>query len=152
MESKPASWYTQSGIIPYRRTYSLSHDTFLIEVLLITSRKRKRWIIPKGIVEPQLSPQQSAEKEAFEEAGIIGTLSDTIIGSYTYSKWQGVCNVDVFPLEVTHVLEQWPESSFRERRWMSVEDAAASVEEEQLKEMFRKLSTILMQQKTSRMI
>ena len=40
-----------------------------VEVLLITSVKRKRWIIPKGYVEFNLSPFESAKKEAFEEAG-----------------------------------------------------------------------------------
>jgi 8-oxo-dGTP pyrophosphatase MutT (NUDIX family) len=46
-----------------------------IEVMLITSSTRKRWIIPKGMIEPDMTPQDSAAKEAWEEAGIIGQVA-----------------------------------------------------------------------------
>ena len=61
--------YRQSGILPYK---FVDGNIFL---LLITSRKGNRWIIPKGIVEPHLTPVESASQEAFEEAGIEGALS-----------------------------------------------------------------------------
>src|SRR5210317_1534724 len=48
----------QSGVIPYRvRKGNL-------EILLITSRRERRWIIPKGIIEPDYSARNSAAKEA----------------------------------------------------------------------------------------
>jgi 8-oxo-dGTP pyrophosphatase MutT (NUDIX family) len=117
----------QSAVIPYRRT-----DEGL-KVLLITSSRRKRWIVPKGLVEPHLSEAESALQEAFEEAGIQGDISADPIGSYTYSKWGATCVVAVFLLEVRTVLSAWPEAAVRQRRWMSVAVAANAVEEPALR-------------------
>ena len=59
---KPSNWYRQSAVIPYRLTDRTGTDFSAVEILLITSRKRKRWVIPKGIVEPYLSPLESATR------------------------------------------------------------------------------------------
>jgi 8-oxo-dGTP pyrophosphatase MutT (NUDIX family) len=117
----------QSAVIPYRKT-----DDGL-KVLLITSSRRKRWIVPKGLVEPHLTEAESALQEAFEEAGIQGDISAAPIGSYTYSKWGGTCVVAVFLLEVRTVLPAWPEAAVRQRRWMPVAAAADAVEEPDLR-------------------
>jgi 8-oxo-dGTP pyrophosphatase MutT (NUDIX family) len=69
MVPPPESIYRQSGAVPFR----VRDGT--IEVLLITSLTSGRWIIPKGIIEPQLSSAASAAQEAFEEAGVRGELS-----------------------------------------------------------------------------
>ena len=80
-KKKPQYFYQQSGVIPYKI------ENNELKVLLITSRKGKKWKIPKGIVEPALSPSDSAAKEAFEEAGILGKVDKAEIGSYKYFKW-----------------------------------------------------------------
>ncbi|MBU0678504.1 MAG: NUDIX hydrolase [Verrucomicrobia bacterium] len=121
--------FRQSGVIPIHR------EGKMIEVLLITSRGRKRWIIPKGIVEPYLSPAESAAKEAYEEAGIRGTVSTPALGSYRYSKWGGTCHVEVFLMNITGLIENWPEADFRERRFFSIREAAGLVNEKDLKNM-----------------
>jgi 8-oxo-dGTP pyrophosphatase MutT (NUDIX family) len=49
-----------------------------IEVMLVTSRGSRRWIIPKGWPKRGILPHDTAAKEAFEEAGvhtIMGTIS-----------------------------------------------------------------------------
>ncbi len=144
MKSKPAWWYVQSGIIAYR----LPHNKQLenkeeLEVLLISSSKGKRWVIPKGIVEPDMSPQASAVKEAFEEAGITGRLWEQRFGVYTRKKWGGMCTVDVFVLQVTAIFEKWPECWLRKRQWMSVDQAVRCVRETQLKNLFNRLPEFL---------
>ena len=139
MGLKPTWWYTQSGVLAYRFNKGKASEQSPLEILLITSRKGKRWVIPKGIVEPGMSPQESAIKEAFEEAGITGRISNEAFGSYTRKKWNGRCNVEVFPLEVTTVFDEWPEADFRQREWLSVEEAASRVREEPLKAILRKL-------------
>ncbi len=111
-----------------------------MEIMLITSRRRKRWIIPKGVVEQGLSAPESASKEAFEEAGIRGWVHPNSTGEYHYHKWGGTCRVEVFVLEVEEVLEEWPESSIRQRKWMSIEAAAALVDEPVLKQMIWNLT------------
>lgn len=134
MRSRPPWFYRQSGVIPYR--VMAGQD---IEVLLITSRRRSRWIIPKGVIDLGANAGDSASKEAYEEAGIRGKLSSEPVGEYQYKKWGGVCTVKVYLLEVLTVLETWPESSTRQRQWMTVEAAAESVEEADLRQLILKL-------------
>lgn len=133
---RPAYYFTQSAVIPYRVGPNG------VEVLLITSRARRRWIVPKGIVEPFLSPAESACKEAFEEAGIEGKVGDAPLGSYQYEKWGGLCKVDVFPLRVEREHTHW-EESFRDRRWFSVANAADLLSEPALKELVANLPETL---------
>lgn len=128
--------YEQSGVIPYRFT---NGD---IEIMLITNRKGKRWVIPKGIVEPDMTPQESALEEAWEEAGIEGELSFDAIGEYRYEKWGGVCRVEVFLLQVHVLAYDWLES-FRAREWFTVEQAAKRVREKGLKQIIRDLPTLI---------
>ena len=131
----PEYFYTQSAVIPYRE-----RDGDL-EILMITSRKRKRWVIPKGVKEPELSPQESAAKEAHEEAGIEGTVSLKPIGTYQYDKWGGTCTVDVFTMNVKTVLAEW-EESFRDREWVSVDEAVRRVSETELKRIVQRLPDV----------
>lgn len=129
--------YNQSGVIPYRYT---AQD---IEVMLITSRKGTRWVIPKGIVEPHLSPAESAVQEAWEEAGLKGEVSERTVGMYRYQKWGGTCRVKVFLFQVEAVLGEWPELAIRSREWLSVSEAAQRVDEPELKQIILSLSEIL---------
>jgi 8-oxo-dGTP pyrophosphatase MutT (NUDIX family) len=105
---------------------------------LITSIRRGRWIIPKGIVEPHLSPAESACKEAWEEAGVMGQVDSKPLGSYQYVKWGRVCRVRVFLLRVQTVYDQWPEQMYRRRQWMTTPEAAKAVEEVGLSDLIRK--------------
>ena len=133
MKSKPDYYYSQSGVIPIRK------NDGVVKILLITSRRRKRWVIPKGIIEEDLSPSESAEKEAYEEAGIKGIVPGDTIGRYKYNKWGAVCRVEVYLLKVTEELNDWPESYFRQRKWMTIDEAAAHVEEKALKKIIKKV-------------
>ena len=53
-----------------------------IQILLITSRRTKRWIIPKGWPENDMTPGESAANEAVEEAGVAGKLRERPFGVY----------------------------------------------------------------------
>ena len=136
MKTKPDYFYTQSGVIPYR------FEGEVVQVLLITSRRGRRWVIPKGVVELDLSPAASAAQEALEEAGIEGRVHPAPMGSYTRQKWGGTCTVTVFLMEVETIFEDWAES-FRQRVWMTVEEAIACVEEEALKGLIRRVPAML---------
>lgn len=130
MMKVPDHYFTQSAVIPYR------HTERGLEVLLITSRKRKRWLVPKGVKEPDLSPAQSAVAEALEEAGVEGRVSSSPLGAYKYRKWGGVCDVAVYTLEVTKTHDEWPECD-RDREWVSPEEAARRVEQNDLRRLIR---------------
>ena len=115
--------FNQSAAIPFR------FEEGAPRLLLVTSRRKKHWVVPKGIIEPHLSPSESAAQEAWEEAGIRGRIRPHPVGEYKYDKWGGTCRVQVFLLEVTEELAEWPEAFFRERRWVSVEEAAELVDQ-----------------------
>ena len=141
MSNKPDYYYQQSAVVPVRQR----GDN--MEVLMITSRKAKRWIIPKGIIESGLSPADSAAKEALEEAGISGEILPEVLGSYCYDKWGGTCSVQVFVMQVTQVQDVWLED-FRDRVWLSLEDAIERINEMALQKMLKKLPVILETSKT----
>ena len=123
-----------SGVIPYRR---VAPD--FLEVLLITSSKTGRWVIPKGRLEPHMTPLESALEEAYEEAGVSGEPDWRPLGTY---QRRGL-NVLVFPLLVTEILEQWPEDRWRQRRWFTLDKAVAEVDEPRLKDLIASLGASL---------
>lgn len=129
VKRRPAPDYrfTQSAVIPYRIADGRP------EIMLITSRKGTRWVVPKGVKEQGLSLRDSASKEAFEEAGVRGELDAEPIGHYEYAKWGGTCKVAVFPMAVTECLPvgDW-EESHRERRWLSPTEAKDRLDEPEL--------------------
>ena len=108
--------------------------------LLITSRRSRRWVIPRGNPIGGLSPALSAAQEAYEEAGITGFVSADEIGAYEYTKWRRngsstPARVHVFPLRATIQSVRWPERHQRETRWYGREEAAAAVDEPDLREI-----------------
>ena len=129
--------YNQSGVIPYQV------ENGDIQVLLITSASGKRWVIPKGIIEPAMSPAASAGQEAWEEAGLIGDVIEPAVGRYTYFKWGGECNVEVFLMSVSEILDSWPEAEARTREWVSLKEATERVREKALKQMLKALPELI---------
>jgi len=133
MSQKPEWLYKQSAVIPY------FVEDGVTKIVLITSRKRKKWIIPKGVIEYGLSPQDSAAKEAFEEAGITGVIEDRELGIYRYEKWDGICTVRVYSMRVEELLEKWEESALRNRLVVGVTEAMDLIENVDLKVMIKNL-------------
>jgi len=138
LRERPAYYYKQSAVIPYR-----IHDGNL-EILLVMSNKRRYWIIPKGIVDPQFTPQEAAAKEAYEEAGVEGRVAEQALSSYQYEKWGGECNVAVFPMEVERELpeESWHERH-RGREWVTPKQAGKRLKQPELIGMIKQLVTLL---------
>ncbi len=138
LRSRPAYYYTQSSVIPYRLQSGEP------EILIISSRKKMHLIVPKGINDPGLTPRQSAAKEAREEAGVEGVVAAEPIGQYKYEKWGAVCTVDVYPMKVTKLLPEaeW-EERHRGRSWVSPEKAAKELKQEELGPMVKKLAAQL---------
>src|SRR4051794_25939977 len=108
--------------------------------MLVTSRETQRWIIPKGWPHKGKAPHNSAAREAFEEAGVLGVVAKRSVGSFRYEKRLKngavtVCEVHVFPLRVSRQRKNWPEKDQREVKWLSLEEAAESVKEPILSEI-----------------
>lgn len=107
------------------------------QVGLVTTRSGKRWVVPKGCMEPGKTAGEIALDEAWEEAGIVGLLQPEPIGSYVYEKDGLTCHVIVFVLLVTDVVDYYPEVSLRQREWFSVEKALTRLEDAGLRELVR---------------
>jgi 8-oxo-dGTP pyrophosphatase MutT (NUDIX family) len=124
----------QAAALPWRRKDGA------IEVLLVTSRGTGRWVLPKGWPEGRESLDQTAGREALEEAGVEGAIAGTELGRYYYDKdtptglsWR--CEVAVYPLEVKREVKRWPEKKQRTRRWLPPQEAAGMVSEPDLAEL-----------------
>lgn len=113
-----------------------------LEILLISSRETRRWVIPKGWPMGKQAPHDAAAREAFEEAGVRGEIASSPIGTYCYDKLMPdgtllACRVDVFPLRVKQRMKDWPEKHQRTLRWFTAGEAAAAVKEAGLADLIR---------------
>jgi 8-oxo-dGTP pyrophosphatase MutT (NUDIX family) len=107
-------------------------------ICLVTSRSNsKRWVIPKGLIEPGQTAGETALQEAWEEAGLTGTLVPEPVGSYLYEKYGGVCHVTVFLMHVAKMAQAWPERDERERCWLSAPRALARIDDPGLADVVR---------------
>lgn len=129
----------QTGALPWRlgpgkRT----------EVLLVTGRNSGRWMIPKGWPMRGKTLAKAAAQEAFEEAGVKGTISTEPLGSFRHVKQHLVfrpleVSIVVHSLSVKRELAQWPEAGQRERRWFTPDEAASSVDSAELAQLILQL-------------
>lgn len=110
-----------------------------LRLLLITSRRTKRWIIPKGWKPRRMKARKAAAREAREEAGIAGKTSKQPLGAFFYAKEQAdsrtTCKVKVFALSVDGQLAEWKEQGERSLRWCSPDLAAELVSDPGLAEL-----------------
>jgi len=114
-----------------------------VQILLVTSRQRRRWILPKGWPMDGATPAEAAETEAWEEAGVVGKTKPVCLGIFSYTKELNPqdklpCVVAVFPVKVTKIRDSWPEKKDRKRKWFSPAEAAAKVDEPELSAMIAK--------------
>jgi len=128
---KAESHWLQYAALP------LSPPRRVLELLLITSRGTGRWIIPKGWPIEGLPPHVVAAREAREEAGLEGRISERAIGRFHYDKRLAdgsslPCAVEVFALEVDQQMPSWPERDERRTRWFALEEGAEAVQEPEL--------------------
>ena len=115
------------------------------QVMLVTSRGTHQWVLPKGWEEPGSTPHEQAAREAFEEAGLVGTIEPEPIGHYSYTKHLRhgrtvECEVSVFPLWVEKQLKNWPEQAQRETQWFTLTEAALIVTEGNLVTLLLRLA------------
>lgn len=115
----------QSGVLP------IAGDM----VVLITARNSGRWIIPKGYIERGMSPAESAAKEAWEEAGVVGRVLHEEIGTYMFRRPSGLFSVKVYPFEVDSLLEKWEEMHVRQRRLVCPAEAIEMIVHKELRSL-----------------
>lgn len=113
-----------------------------VQVLLVTSRRTKRWIVPKGWPMEGRTPAASALQEAWEEAGVRGRAEEPCLGVYSYAKGRLEtddlqCLAMLYPVSVTALSKRFPEYGQRRRRWVSRKKAARLVTEPELAQLIK---------------
>lgn len=114
------------------------------EVLLVTSKSTRRWILPKGWPILSHRAHRTAAIEAFEEAGVVGRVHKNPFASFSSYKGGEAglkirTEILVFLVDVDSVAEDFPDSAERDSRWVSIEEAIKITNDSGLADVFRKL-------------
>lgn len=120
-------WVRQAAAIPIRDD----------RVCLVTSSSGRRWVVPKGQIDPGHTAGEAALVEAWEEAGLVGALDAEPLGSYAYEKLGRELHVLVFRMSVTEVRDEWPERPIRMRAWVTLDEALDRIDEPGLRNLLR---------------
>ena len=73
---------TQFAALPWRISEGGTR-----QIMLLTSRETRRWVIPKGWPMKKRKPAEVARQEAYEEAGLIGQIvGKRPVGNFHYEK------------------------------------------------------------------
>ncbi len=116
-----------------------------LQILLVTSRRRKRWIVPKGWPIEGKTPAECAATEAWEEAGALGEASNACVGVYSHARLREdeamlPCLVMLYPVKIRTLKAKFPERQERRRKWVSVGKACQLVDELALQRLIRSFS------------
>lgn len=143
MADTNGTYRVQYAALPYR-----VRQDGEVQLRLVTSRETRRWVIPKGWPMKGIPPHKAAAREAYEEAGLLGSITSAPLGIYRYDKRLSatrsvLCEVMVFPMKVKRYLKKWPERSQRVGFWFSIETAASVVQEPELASLILEFGTVM---------
>lgn len=130
---------TPDWLQPRSAAIPLLIDNEGIKIVLVTTmpKEKNNWIFPKGHVEFNMTAHDSAAKEAYEEAGVQGQINPTIFDEYQHQKWGGTMHVEVYTLEVSKILDIWPEMRSRNRQIVSLDQAIEIVQSVQKQSLIK---------------
>ena len=125
----------QIAVLPWRKRKGE------VEICVVTSRGTRRWILPKGWPIPGRSAAAAAKVEAWEEAGLRGSVAPMPLGHYRYIKQTETADIPVvatlYGMRVTGMARNYPERGQRKRKWLSPKKAAARLTEPDLAQIVR---------------
>jgi 8-oxo-dGTP pyrophosphatase MutT (NUDIX family) len=130
--STASEYLRQAAAIPVRHN----------KVCLVTSSNGKRWVVPKGLIDPGHTAGETALNEAWEEAGLVGAISKEPVGTYLYEKLGRTYHVMVYMMKVTEAAQDWPEKALRQRIWVSVDRALEQIEDPGLRELIEAATAV----------
>lgn len=116
----------QAGVIPF------TIKNKKLRLLIITNSRRNKWLFPKGLVEKNMTREESAVMEAYEEAGVMGEIIPNKIGSYEIEKYGSLCRIEMFPMLVEKVLLSWPEDKIRKRKWIASDEVEKYIKDKKI--------------------
>ncbi|CCD97034.1 conserved hypothetical protein [Bradyrhizobium sp. ORS 375] len=116
-----------------------------LSILLITTRRKQRWSVPKGSPMLRKGPHRVAAIEAFEEAGLRGKIGRQPLGRFKHSKRKGkrkiLCDVDLYPLKVKKQHGRYPERGQRKLIWLPAAEAARRVHRAKLRRLIESFAS-----------
>ncbi|MEO5322907.1 hypothetical protein PV773_06250 [Mesorhizobium sp. CC13] len=115
-----------------------------LEVLLLSPRRDGSWRIPAARCSGTRTGIQSADRAAFQDAGVTGRVGSDPLGRYITLRLapdgsRKAVEVTVHGLHVWGSLVSWPNDVKVTRRWMPPAEAAFAVEDTGLRDLFRSL-------------
>ena len=99
------------------------------KVVLVTSRKGESWILPKGNRAKKRSDRIQAKREAFEEAGLQGSLN---YKHYDFKSSENGKRIRIYSMRVKKILNRFPEKMERKRVVIPFDQAEKMVKKEYL--------------------
>lgn len=126
--------------IPYRKA-----PDGAFEILLVTSRGKGNWILPKGKVKPGKTAAVSAQEELYEEAGARGILDQAIVSrcNLICGQSESKQEMQIFSVEVGALSITWPEMFERKRRWVYLHEAVGLVKGNHYRTALRKFASVM---------
>lgn len=119
----------QFGVIPYLVGSDSKKPK---KIILVTSRNNGIWIFPKGNPVKNKRGHQSAELEAFEEAGIEGKIIRKKLYTASFVHKKSKYTLTLYPMEVKKLHKRWPEKKERKRRLVTIDKAHSLLEHKTL--------------------
>lgn len=109
------------GTIPYIK----KNNSY--RFVIVTKRHHaKKWIFPKGQPEADKSAKEIAVNEAYEEAGVIGTIKGKAV-KIELKKSRETVVYKLYPLRVSKVCRNWPERKTRKRKFIKPSKALSKL-------------------------
>ncbi|NPU12724.1 NUDIX hydrolase [Bradyrhizobium sp. 83012] len=116
-----------------------------LSILLITTRRKQRWSVPKGSPMLRKGPHRVAAIEAYEEAGLRGKIGRQSLGQFKHAKRKGkrkiLCDVELYPLKVKKQHGRYPERGQRELVWLPAAEAARRVHRAKLRRLIESFAS-----------
>lgn len=117
-----------------------------LEVMLITTRSSRRWIIPKGWPALHRKAHRTATNEAYEEAGVVGKVDPKLFASFRSYKghsngWKVRTKVLVYLIKVEKQEVSFPEVGQRDVSWLPIDEAIQKADESGLKAVLGNFKT-----------
>jgi len=115
-----------SGVVPLNAAKT--------HVLLIQSTRRSGWVLPKGGWETDEECTEAAQREAWEEAGIVCNV-DYDLGQITETRTAKQISKNTpkalyrfYQVTVTQEEADWPEKHKRNRQWATYTEAKEALQ------------------------
>ena len=114
-----------------------------VQILLVSTRKKGKWIFPKGRIQNGEQPSVTAGKEAWEEGGVRGKVHQTPLAQFSRRTETGPEPIEVFLLRVEKVKRSWPEKKVRRRKWVTLGRASKFIKKGDLKKLLPRIEATL---------